>query len=264
MYAPVLTRSDSPAPAVQVLFSSLHASTAEVTLWRLSPDGQQVVRGAEREYAVGGFVITDYEVPLGVETTYRAEQFNSAGTSLGFTDAAAITVEGDPSCAWVQDPLDPGSAVLVELGGSFGNDLKWDRPVGRHFAGGRTVALYGPPGLLSDVNLDMQTKTLPDADRLRAVLQRTGVLVRTLPPARVPRLLYVVVSRVSEQEVDAQYGGGWIRFPASGDEVSPTTRAIVVALFTWADIDAAYATWDLVKANYLTWLDVKANPPEGS
>lgn len=264
MFAPVLTRMDSPGPAVQVLFSSLHASTAEVTLWRLSPDGQQVVRGAERAYAIGGFVVTDYEVPLGVETTYRAEQFNITGVSIGFTDSASVTVEGDPSCAWVHDPLDPGGAVLVELRGSFGDDLQWERPVGRYVAGGRTVALYGAPGLLSGVNLDMQTKTLPDADRLRVALQRTGVLVRTLPPARVPRLLYVVVSRVSEQEIDAQYGGGWIAFPASGDEVSPTTRAIAVPVFTWADIAAAYATWDLVKAAYLTWLDVKANPPEGS
>jgi len=260
MYAPTLEVQATPGPSVQVLFEDLDPDCVELTVWRSTANADSVVRGADRQPAVGGFVVTDTDAPVGVPVTYRGEQFDSDGIRIGFTDAAEVSLPSRKAMAWVSDPLDPATAVEVELEGSFLNEINRPRPTAVYQAGGRTVALMGQRQLRRNIPLSMTTETRDEAEALDAVLGRGVVLIRTGPEAPIPRLLYVVIP-----EVPFVPYASWLEkavWPLVGHEVSGTTVQVAVPLYTWADVKAAYATWDLVKADYLTWLDLKSRPPE--
>lgn len=264
MAAPTLTAWDSmdPSPRVDILFASFATGTATVTVLQLSVDGETVVRNAERIFASGGAFVTDYEVPLGVPVQYRAEQFNSAGTSLGFTAASSVQIDIDPSMAVFQDPLHPARAVLVEAKADFAGELVEERAVQLQNIGTETIALMGPMGLLSNIPLNVQTKSLEAAAALRTVLLQTQILVRTMPrPVLIPRCLHVVVPQTRRVPVDVHYGGEWVQAPITGHEVTRSTLPIIVPVVDYARYNGGFATYADFNAAYSSYLDAIANPP---
>lgn len=101
MAAPVLrVFTDAvPCPRVEVFFPSFDAGTARVTVYRLSGGREFQVRGAVNAVTAGSLSRIDFEVPLNVEVSYRAEQFDAAGVSLGFTPTTTL---GDQYGPWVE------------------------------------------------------------------------------------------------------------------------------------------------------------------
>ena len=116
MAAPILTAyvDAAPCPRVEVFFPSLAAGTATVTVYRLAAGREHRVRGAVKAPTGGTLTRIDFEVPFGIPVTYRAEQFNAAGLSLGFTDSTSITVAVTDS--WMHNPLNPAGSVRVFFG----------------------------------------------------------------------------------------------------------------------------------------------------
>jgi hypothetical protein len=270
MAAPTLTGFSTmdPSPRVEVLFpsSALASGTETITVWQLSSDGSRKVRtdsGSDRVYAVGGVQVTDYEVPPGVTVEYRAEQFNSAGVSLGFTDTEQVQVDFDPSMAVIQDPLLPGNAVLVEVKPDFGSGYAPERELQLHRIGFDTIALMAAQGLARDVPVTVQTKTLEDAQKLRAILAETYVLVRTMPAPLplIPRCLHVVIASPRPVPIDVHYGGEWVQWPLTGQEVTRSSLSIIVPTVTWQDVIDTYPTWTALMAAHGTWLDLQTNLP---
>lgn len=265
MSAPTLTvYSDAaPCPRVEVFFSSFDAGTASVTVYRLAGGQERQVRGAVRAPTGGTFTRIDFEVPFNVPATYRAEQFNAAGVSLGFTPSAAVTVASDET--WMHNPLDPQGSVVV----FFGDDGGWSvtRPtpgVVSHPKGRRVgVVLSEPRQGVSGLKLTVRTSTDADADRVQAMCGDNG-----MPPVlcvrlgvkdqrlRVPQPLFLSALAVAEVDMDTRWGGSELAHMVDGDEVDPPIPGLFVPLLRAKDINVSFATAAAVNAGHLRASDV--------
>lgn len=250
-----------PCPRVDILFDSLAAGTATATVYQISDEGKVPVRNAEGVYAAGGLFVTDYEVPLGVPVTYTAEQFDASGVSLGYTTQATVQVDSLPGAAWVQDPLDPSSAVEVGAADGFADEVKETREVKLVRVGNDTVALMAAMGLIENVSLRTWTDSPEDAAAYRAVLRRTQVLVRTMPNMPIPRCLHIVAAVIPRRGFDIAQGGTLYVWDLVGDEVTRSALNIIVPVVTWQRYIDAFPTWGDFDAAYGTWLDALENPP---
>ncbi len=257
----------SPRVTVDIDAADLHVDAVKITVWQQSKAGQYRVRNMVNRSSVGGFFETDYEVPLGIPVTYRVEQFNASGTSLGFALTLETQVDIADSYAVLQDPLAPGNAVLVEAHTDFGGVLQRSRPTRTYRVGDSTVAQMGLRGLLQDVPLHCQTRSLEDADMLDLILAETQVLVRLMPSGgRLPSILNVVIPDPVEVPVDVQYGGEWVKWDLSGVEVSRTEIDIIVPTYTWQTLIDYHASlvppgdWADVIAARSSWLEVRRDP----
>jgi hypothetical protein len=260
---PILTPHGDrdPGPRVNIFFDTLHTAAVEVTVIAISEDGTIPVRNATKEFAVGGFSIVDYAPPIGVPVTYKAEQFDTDGVSVGFTESADTIIDGDPLTVWISDPLDPLSQVPVHADAEFGAKLSRTRQMRLVNLGDTTIALMGSMGLLEDVSLRCSTESLTDAAMLDRILMRTIVLVRSAPPHRIPRLLNVAIGQPNRSVWEAQYGSLFTGWDLSGAEVTRTDFDIIVPVVTWQAYIDAFPTWALFNAAYANWLDAIDNPP---
>jgi hypothetical protein len=262
-YAPTVTPyvDLNPGPRVDILFSTLPAAVQTITVVGISTAGEYNVRGAENAFAAGGFTVTDSEVPLGVPVTFRGHMFGVDGADLGYTDPTVVTVQADPDLVYLSDPLAPANAVAVIPTSRFGQRKTRSRSGAVYRTGNRTVALFGPVGLLEGLDLTVETFSVADADTLLGVVTALPVLVRSMPPIRLPRQLYVAIPEPQEEDVDVAYGGDWTIQALAGDEVSRTEVDVVVPVVTWQTFIDAFPTWDAMNARYSTWLDAMTNPP---
>lgn len=264
-YAPVVTAfSDmAPTPRAQVVFEALDPATRTVTVYQSADQLRKVADGIDA-YAVGGFTVTDYLIPGGVDVSYYAEMFDDAGVSLGLTDSTSVQVAWDPSMVVFSDPSDPATAVLLEAVDDFAGRVTRSRQLSLYSVGSRVVSLAGQPGLIEKLSLHSQAKTLEDADMMQAVLSRPLVAVRAMKrPVRIPPVLIVAIASWDELPVDVQWGGEWSQFELDASEVSPSRVSIIVPVVSWQAYMDAFPTWLDFMAAYDTWLDAMRNPPNG-
>lgn len=267
MVSTIVSHSDmDPSPRADLFIDTfdLDGSTVTITVWQTSSAGSFRVRNAIRRTSAGGFLVTDYEIPLGVEVTYRVEQFNGAGVSTGFAALSLLTtVNVGVGFAVLSDPLNPRHAVLVSASPQFGGQVKRVRPVSTYRAGVNTVALMGLEGLLTDLPLACETESLADADMLELVLAETQFLVRVQTGmARIPPILHVVSGEPVQKPVTVQWEGELISWEITADQVSRTEIDIIVPVLTWQAVIDFYPTWTALLAANATWLDVFRNTPE--
>lgn len=269
-YAPILTfqpASDSGPPRVEVLFTSLHPLARSVTVFRLADRREYKVRGAVRAVTAGQFSRVDNEVPFGVSATYRAEMFDEAGVSLGFTDSASIKV--DEPGTWLHNPLDPSGSVRVEFRDNAARDLSRPAEGNMFFPMGRRVGVVvgGQRRGLAGVQLDVIVDDVSSADRVQQMLgdyQSTTVpvlcfRVGAFDRVRLPKPFFASVFDLREQDLTYVLGGSQIAFEIQGDEVAPPTPALFISLLTRADVNAFYETRADVDAYNLTRLSVARN-----
>lgn len=262
---PTLTPSDDmePSPRVEILFdeAELDGSIDTLTVHQISAAGDIEVRNAILRSAVGGFFITDYEVPIGIPVTYRAEQFDSNGVTLGFTDSADTQVNIAPGALVIQDPLAPENAVLVTAEQRFAEQLGYTRPVRLYPAGLNTVALMGERGLLEGIPLRVFTESEEDAALLADVLAEGTFLVRSMPPFPIPRILHAVVPSPQWIPLDARFGGTWNEWDLTSSQISRNTIDIIVPVVTYERYNDGYATYADFNAARSTYLGHIADPP---
>jgi hypothetical protein len=141
----------------------------------------------------------------------------------------------------------------------FSTGLSRKRAVQTYQVGDRVVALLGPIGKLAGVPLRLVSLTAASTASLDVLLRQTAVLIRTAPPMRLPRLLYVVVPTVTENPLG--WDGESSLWDLSGDEIDATTLDILIPVVTWQDYIDAFATWADMEAAYSTWFDAMKNPP---
>lgn len=253
----------SPSPRMDVLLGAgeVLAGAVTATVLQISSAGQQPVREADRAPVSGGLFVTDFEPPIGIEVSYRVEQFNAAGASLGITDAVGAQVEIPRGMVVIQDPLAPRNAVMIPAEATFANELNRSRDVQLYRRGVDTIALMGEVGLYEAVPLTVVTRTDEETAALREILAEGDVLVRSMPSMPLPRLLYVVVDAEVTVPHDARAGGEHVVWPLKGDQVSRPEFDIVGGVVTYAQFNAAFATYAAAKAVYATYLDAKRNPP---
>ncbi|MBO1739663.1 hypothetical protein [Leifsonia sp. TF02-11] len=257
-FAPALTASTdaSPCPRVLVVFSSLAAGTQTINVYRTAEGRQFRVRGGVNLFAVGGAQVMDFECPFGVPAAYQAEQFDSNGASLGFTDTATVTLSVTRS--WIHQPLSPALAVTGKVTMDSANDFVRPAPGSTEWPEGATVGrlISGRRRGLSGTQLNIKLASTSDSDTFAKMFGDyttdfpSVLCIRTPGPApRIPRLLFAACT--SPHEVVAGINR-LIVWQMTVDEVAPPAPGLILPLLRRKDIDAAFATRAARAAAYAT------------
>lgn len=252
------------APFVEVFIDDLIPEAASLTVYRLAAGREFQMRGAVRAPTAGAFTRIDFEIPFNVPVTYRAELFDAAGESLGFTDSATTTL----ICAdtWMHNPLDPAGGVKVALGPDTAGVIRRpspgvvSRPLGRRVG----VVLSEPRSGVVGLQVDVRTTSDADADAVQAMCGDRG-----MPPVvcirlgsrdavmRVPQPLFLSVLDAAEIDLTHQWNpSGEISHQLEGDEVDPPIPGLFIPLLTAADINVSFATAGALNSAHLLALDV--------
>lgn len=257
-YAPTLTATidSNPCPRVLVAFTSLAAGTQTINVYRTAEGRRFKVRGGVNLFAVGGASVMDFECPFQTAASYQAEQFNASGVSLGFTDAASITLAVTQT--WIHQPLSPTLAVTAKILMDSANEFSRPAPGGTEWPEGAVVGtlIGGQRRGLTQMSMHVKFGSIADLDEFSSMLggyttNFPAVLcVRTPGPApRIPRLLFA--SFLDAREV---IGGvnRLLTVQATVDEVTPPAPGIIIPTLRRADLDVAYATRGAGDAAYST------------
>lgn len=259
------------SPTVKLDLTELRPGTASLTMYRSFDgfDGRTVdmtVRSAIRKYAVGAFTGTDSEIPTGVPVSYWAEMFDDAGTPLGTTERTTVTFPvTDINEAWLSDPLDETSGIRVWLLDGTAKELSRPTSGTRYQVGFRTVVLAGTTGLLTDAPVPFLTDSIEDREAVYRLIGDTGglILIRTAPPAMLPRLLYCWASDPRPTGYRQWNGYDLTSWANPVNEVSPIEGDVAVPRVPWQVYMDAFPRWSDAMAAYSTWFDAKRNPPGG-
>ena len=101
-----------PTDRVEVTIEDLIPTTHSVTVWRTSDGKRRALRGYRGVEIVGSDFVVDYEAPLNQLLTYELEILTGEGTG-GPIAQATTTLTPATVHGWIQDPLDPQSAIKV-------------------------------------------------------------------------------------------------------------------------------------------------------
>ncbi|WP_157480050.1 hypothetical protein [Leifsonia sp. Root227] len=253
----------APCPRVEIVVTDIHPNASTVTVFRSAGGREMPVRGALNAIVDSALTRIDFEVPFGIDASYRVQMFNSSGASMGYS--SATTVNLDVQETWVHNPLDPwGSAVVAFDDGAarsiqrpFEGDIVWPQ--------GRTVGVVvsGQRRGIQDVVLDVRAD-IDNADKLQAMFGSYGE--RTTPVicfrigsrdrVRLPRPLFAGVLTLDERDMNYNIGGDLVTVGMTGSEVDPPTPALVVPLLTRADLNAYYPTRAALNADNASRLAV--------
>lgn len=252
-------------PKVELLLTGLSSSVVSVTGYRLSGSREEKVRGVVNAAVSGGGSWVDFEVPA-EQASYRFEYFDSAGSSLGFSESVSVTL-GFSGC-WMHNPLAPTGGVRVTLEAGAAASLSRPVPGEVVYPRGRRVGVVvsGPRRGLVGAVFDVFSPDLETADRIQSFLGGEGndlTPVICIRPGveytgrlRVRSPLFLGVLDIVEEGVDVRWGGSSTVQRISGDEAAPPTPELFIPLLRRMDIDAYYATRAAVDADNLTRLAI--------
>lgn len=258
-----ITSGPLDPPKVEVLLTGLAPEVASVTVYRISGGFTERVRGVINATVSGAGSWVDFEVPAQL-STYRAEYFDSAGDTLGFSEDAETNL-GFSGC-WMHNPLAPTGAVRVTLLETAGRSFSRPVPGEIMYPRGRRagVIVTTPRRGLSGGVFDVFCPDFVSADKVQAFLGGPGV---DLPPVvciragldhrglRVRSPLFLGVLDIAEEGVDLRMRGEATIQRIQGDEVSPPAPGLFIPLLRRKDVNAFYASREDFNAAYLTRLD---------
>lgn len=261
MPGPTLTPDLTGVPWVEVFFDpgDLDPACVRLRVYRQSDERTWLVRGGVD--IAPGIAVLDFEVPFRTTSTYRAEQFDIAGVSLGFTPSTSVTV--DVEGTWIHNPLIPTGGILVELDLESAPEIKRPTPSELVYTEGSGVGdrigsrRRAIEGVSVVINIDGTSNIAKWDDMLGTYeTQQLAVLcIRTSDPVLWPRTFFAASEDFTLRDKTIRYDGDWVQIIASCDEVNPPTPGLVVPLLTYDDLDVAYATYTARDAAYATYTD---------
>ena len=267
--APTLTTftTADPCPRVEVVVTPMPGDADTITVWRTWKGQRAAVRDARKVKVAGAFLIVDYEVPLGTSVTYTCETADVAGVPSQISTGTATTVTVPD--VWLQDPLDPASAVKVSL--QLGTATAGFTTVvpsivpATYSADVSTIPLHGEelPVALGGVRRAASRMpwsviawTPADTEILRTLLKQAMPLCMRTPAAihQLTGLTYVSLPDV----VETPYPG-WqaSRFQATGDSVRGPGSRVAVQTRTYANLPDEAATYAGLLSVFPTYLDLR-------
>lgn len=267
--APTLTAftDADPCPRVEIVVSPMPTTADTITVWRQWSGRRSQVRDAVGVTVSGAFLVVDYEAPLGVPLIYTCETADANGVASELSAEATVTV--DVSTIWMQDALDPTSAIEVQSSGTAGITA-----IGDSFApmiyeltgqvlpivGSRDpVAVGGTRRAASQVPLSLITRSASDTTAVRVLWDQAFPLCVRVP-STIPQhdgLMYLAFTEFRE----APYPG-WDKtlFTAVADSVRGPGLGVIVNPRQFDHLLDEAATFTDLIALYPTFLDVQRGP----
>jgi hypothetical protein len=255
-----------PVPHIEATLFTFDPATVTITVYRTAAHRTMPVRGQVNVYAVGGRNVVDWEAPFGIPITYRAEQFDAEGNSLGFT--AAFSTQLDVNDTWIQNVFDPIAAVQVTMSGTAAGTIRRPNQVDLYYPSGSglPVAISGQRQGVTETDVSFLTFTETDADKVRgyfgdpygspSVPPVVCIRVGANQNMRLPRPFYAVIADPGEQPLDTASGGALTRWDCTATEVAPPAPVLVAAVLTYEDFDAVYPdTYESEDAAYSSYLE---------
>lgn len=251
---------DAPCPRVGITISDLDtADVSVVTVWR-TVEGmpRRAVRGARSITVLTSTYILDYEAPLGREVTYTLEV--EAGAVVPAELDASITLYSDDG--WMQDPLNPGSAVPVSGSHNMGGipvftssamselEHNFNSEMAQVLGTDYPVVLGGQRLAAANIPFTMLTDAAEWNTALKRLLLGSHVVLLRCPPTwgnSLPPLAYLKVS-VREIPAETRWGGTLMQWDLSGDLVAPPAARVVIPVWTYDAIRALYVSYDAAQA----------------
>lgn len=256
----------TPIPHVELTIFTLDPATVTITVSRTVKSRTMPVRGQINVYAVGGRNVVDWEAPFGVPLTYRAEQFDADGNSLGFT--SPFTTQLDVDVTWMHNVFNPAQGVTITPAADWASSLSRKIPADMYWpsGGGLATAVFGQRQGLIDAPIPFLTFTEEDADTVRDMFGDPYVSPSIAPVVcirtaagknmRLPLPFYAAIADPVEVPLNTGQGGSLTRWECTGTEVNPPAPALIAALLSLADIDASYPTLAAIDAHYGTMFDI--------
>jgi hypothetical protein len=253
-----------PVPHVELTIFALNPNTVTVTVSRTAGGRTMPVRGQIGVYAVGGRNVVDWEAPFGIPLSYRAEQFDVNGQSLGST--VPFEVQLDVTETWIHNVFQPAQGIAITPANGWAETLSRPVPTEKYWAsgGGLATGIFGQRHGLTDTPLPFLTFTEDDADSIRDMFgdpytspsATPVVCIRTAAGKnmRLPKPFYVALDDALEVPLDTPSGGALTRWECTGTEVNPPAPALVASVLTYDDIDFSYATYGAMDAAYSSYL----------
>lgn len=259
----VFTDAD-PCPRVEVVVTPMPGDADEITVYRTWRGQRSVVRGASRAEVAGAYLVMDYEVPIGTAVSYSCVTYSTVGVPS--EESAATVVTAAVTDVWIQDPLDPATAIMVGLATPrevqivFPSFLPGKRVMPSAvipIAGSKLpVGLGGTRQALSGIPLTLHATTQSSADEVELLLDQAFPLCMRVPAA-VPQMTGLVYLSVGDVVPDVSNKWRETTFTLTADIVRGPGAAIVVQPRTYADLPDEAATYLALKALYPTYLDVR-------
>lgn len=269
LYTPVVTLTPSvdmnPSPRIQVVVTDLPPAAVAINVTAVVEGRTFKVRGGVNLFASSSASVLDSAAPVGVVVSYRAELLDVTGASFGFTNPASTTITtasvfADTSQVIISQPLKPALAIRAYMRTETAGDVLRPNPGSVVYAEGATVGtrIGGQRQGVTGMNLTIVCQNSADADEFLSMFggytsDFPAVLcVRSAPPVRIPRILYVSCSE--PHEVTDYSNTPYIMFQMSVDEVQPPSPGLLIPTLRRMDIDAAYPTRAARAAAYATRL----------
>lgn len=265
--APTLTAytDADPCPRVEILITPMPAGVDEITIYRSWQGQRSVVRGASRAEVAGAFLVVDYEAPLGTSIVYTSIGYDASGVPS--QESAGSTVTVSVSDAWIQDPLDPTSAMQAGL--TIPRDLMVTTPsfLPASFAAAVTVApivgsrlpaaMGGTRQAASRMPLTLDARTPTVAADLEELLNQSFPLCLRTPADLIRQLGGLTYLAIQEYvpTPDDGWNAGTL-YSMTADTVRGPGAGIVVQVRTYDDLLAEATTYADLLTLYPTYLDV--------
>lgn len=267
----VTAQSDTnPCPRAEITITGITGTN--VTLTRNYGTETSEVRGALKRETTGTSFIIDYEAPLGTPVTYEATGLDANGNITDTaTKSAPVTVAPqlyDGEMAWMQDPLDPTTAMRVILEGQAGTSLGYSRSVEYNRPLQSTLmGMAGRMGEAENVPWSVFTRYGDETAKfLDLVRTAYPLVIRTIAPIPLPPLVYASVDSVKRIQIDL-YQAGWEMWAMEFTTVRASSAAIVKPFYTYGSVirlHEGYSYADVIAAHPGTYLDFIRHPEPGA
>lgn len=256
----------SPAPFVDISSTGFPGGTSTVTVWRTINGRSYKVRGLVDLDATSGTVTgPDYEAPCGWTSTYKEQYLDSSGNLISWgTDTPVTTGSLAWGHAWVHNPFDASTSVLVRLLDSAAHEIHRPVDVETFRVPGRSVGLAifsGTRHGVEKVLLDCFVESTSEADRFDHLFGDYDddsaipiLCFRGGPELRLPPTLYATVADPTQLPIDTYTGGGTVGWKLEASECSPPPEAFVSALLAYADFSAFFASYATFTSAYASYL----------
>jgi hypothetical protein len=282
LYTPVLTLAaltNDPTDRVEVTITDLAPTTHTVTVWRTSDGKRRALRGYRGVEIVGSDFVVDYEPPLNQLLAYELEVLTGVGTG-GPSAQATITLTPATVHGWIQDPLDPQSAIKVyAVAGPAGEPTLLPSAVAtldylanvstmEIMGSNEPVALLGQRMVAGNVPFHFFTDAAQQSTDLRNLLTQASILL-IRPGAdwgnSLPGACYVAPPNPQEAPVGIIWGNAYTEWKFAASLVRAPSMNVVIPFWTYQDWQDLWTTYQQAQTalSGKTYLNVKKSPATG-